>query len=165
MHWLVSQPIFLVVIEAYTVDVVPNTSEGAVNLRTCGYSPIAILTTIIFGTIVLALGIANGFRRFKKTGIPLATSCSAAISAACHPLPGNDQASKKAIMWGACGSDEDGDWDRTVDSGAVQISGKEGMRQEAGQVQVGHCSFTRYAVEEPIEGQLCAGLPSSLMTQ
>ena len=164
LHWLVSQSIFLVVIEAYTDDGTLDPS-GSDSMTTCGYSPIALLTTIIIGAIVLAVGIANGFRRYKKTGIPLAGSCSAAISAACHPPLGDDRASKKAVMWGVCGSDVDGDWDTTMDSGNVPIIGKEAIRQEGGKVKVGHCSFTSFAVEEPVEGELYAGLPSSLTKQ
>ena len=106
LHWLVSQSIFLVVLEAYVDDGIPYV-EG--DLTTYGYSPVAILTTIIVGTLVLALGIANGCRRYEMNGIPLAGSCSAAISAACHPPLKDDRASRKAVMWGACGSDVDRD--------------------------------------------------------
>lgn len=96
-------------------------------------------------------------------GIPLAGSCSAAISAACHPPAGDDRASRKAVMWGACGSEVDGNWDRVMDVGDATTFnvGKEALRQrEVGreEVKVGHCSFTSFTVEGPIEGQLYAGL-------
>lgn len=42
--------------------------------------------------------IGLGMRCFSSS-IPLAASCSAAISAACHPPPGDDHAFKP-VMWG-----------------------------------------------------------------
>ena len=84
-----SQSIFLVVINAYKYDGTPDPAAGQDRIA-CGYSPIAILITIVVGILVLLGGIANGFRRYPQVGIPLAASCSAAISAACHPPPGDD---------------------------------------------------------------------------
>ena len=145
LHWLVSQSFFLVVL------------EGSPSTTTCGYSPIALLVTIITGTCTLLLGIANGFRRYPSSGLPLAGSCSAVISAACHPPLGDDGASLKKVMWGACRGDLDGRWDTEVDiSNLLKTDGKEAMRQDGEQVRVGHCSFTSTAVEEPEEGKLYA---------
>lgn len=157
LHWFVSQSIFLVVTESSRSYSDFEDPEQAIGQTTCGYSPIALLVTIITGTCALLLGIANGFRRYPSSGLPLAGSCSAVISAACHPPLGDDGASLKKVMWGACRGDLDGSWDTEVDiSNLLKTDGKEAMRQDGEQVKVGHCSFTSTAVEEPEEGKLYA---------
>ena len=161
LHWLVSQSIFLVVLEAYAWDGNPLPDSDN-NHSLCGYSPVAILTAVITGSLALITSIANGFRRYPVNGIPLTGSCSAAISAACHPPAGDDQASRKPVMWGACGSEKDGARDEGIDLGSTAYdAGKETLRwQEGGeeQVTVGHCSFTSFDVEAPVEGEFYAGL-------
>ena len=129
LHWLVSESIFLARINVLdsTGAEVPN---GSVSI--CGYSPIAIIFVIVFGFAVVLLGVANGFRK-TKGGMPLAGSCSAAISAACH-APDPD-ASSKRLMWGVVAND----------------SAKSSSRS------VGHCSFTSLEVEAPIVGKRYAG--------
>ena len=68
------------------------------------------------------------------TGIPLAASCSAAISAACHPpLDDTDAAFEK------------------VRCGDVGIKNS-----------VRHCTFTSYSVTTPIAGQTYAEMRSCL---
>ena len=156
LHWLVSQSIFLVVINAYKYDGTPDPAAGQDRIA-CGYSPIAILITIVIGILVLLGGIANGFRRYPEVGIPLAGSCSAAISAACHPPPGDDQPSKKAVMWGAIkesSADEEVSPYKAVSSREV---GSMAVKK-LGSPKVGHCSFTSLPVEKPIKGELYAGL-------
>ena len=94
MHWLVSQSLFLARI---------GQSDGQGNIdvitSTCGYSPIAIIFTIIVGSIMVIGVILNGFWRYRP-GMPLAPSCSAAISAACHPLAGDGNAARSLVRWG-----------------------------------------------------------------
>lgn len=67
--------------------------------------------------------------------MPLASSCSAAISAACHPPKEDIDPSTKRVMWGVAVADED-------------LSAPE---------QVGHCSFTSLEVQAPTVGRLYAG--------
>ena len=161
LHYLVSQSIFLVILDAYDWDNTFDDSWGE-SLSLCGYSPIAFLVAVLVGSFVLIVGIANGFRRYPMNGIPLAGSCSAAISAACDPPAGDDRASGKAVMWGACGRQVDGDWDRGLDLADAGFGvGKEALRQQeqgVGEVKVGHCSFTSFAVEQPVKGNLYAGV-------
>ncbi|MCJ1431301.1 hypothetical protein MMC27_000652 [Xylographa pallens] len=94
MHWLVSQSLFLARI---------GQSDGEGNIivleSTCGYSPIAIIFTIMVGTLMVIGVILNGFRSYRP-GIPLAPSCSAAISAACHPPAGDGNAARSLVKWG-----------------------------------------------------------------
>lgn len=97
--------------------------------------------------------------------MPLAGSCSAVISAACHPPAGDEQASTKPLMWGACASGGGGSWEGWVTDGGRRAAfgeGKEPWRQRredgGGMADVGHCSFTSLRVEEPVEGEVYAGL-------
>ena len=132
LHWFVSQSIFLA-----RVNVIDSTGAEVpdVEISTCGYSPIALIFVIILGSIVVLLGISSGFRR-ARVGMPLAGSCSAAISAGCHPPETDVDASLKRVMWGV------------VDKESFKYRGK----------NVGHCSFTSFKVEAPIVGRLYAGL-------
>ena len=124
LQWFVSQSVLLA-----RVNVINSQNLEVAELSTCGYSPMAIISGIILGSIVVLVGISNGFRRVS-VGMPLASSCSAAISAACHPPKTDVNASLKRVMWGVInGSDE----------------------------SVGHCTFTSLEVEAPIAGRRYAG--------
>lgn len=132
LHWLVSQSIFLARVSVYDDTGEENTSGS---ISTCGYSCIAIIFTILLGSVVVMLGIANGFRKYKP-GMPLAGSCSAAISAACHPPEADTFSSTNAVMWGVV------DHETTKD----------------GVDTVGHCSLTSLDVKAPSRGEMYAGL-------
>lgn len=85
LHWLVARSIFLVQIQVYDYD------GNAISywISTCGFSSMAIvLSLFVSGIIILAL-LANGARKLEP-GMPLASSCSLAITAACHTGPGDE---------------------------------------------------------------------------
>ncbi|KAF2030263.1 hypothetical protein EK21DRAFT_112181 [Setomelanomma holmii] len=136
LHWLVSQAIFLVAVDFYTVFGEPGSglsSYGyAIDMKTCGYSPIAIVSVIILGVLMVAAIIAFGYIPYRQ-GMPLAGSCSMAMSAACHldkrEYDGATAAVEK-VQWGVVGVVENG---------------------------VGHCSFSTGTVEMPVVGQVYAG--------
>ncbi|KAL9073389.1 MAG: hypothetical protein Q9161_003004 [Pseudevernia consocians] len=134
LHWLVSQSIFLARVDVIVPDGFGNEAEMP-GISTCGYSPMAMIFVIILGSIVVLLGICFGFRK-SKGGMPLAGSCSAAISAACHPPEADVDASMKRIIWGVVAED------------CFQYEGE----------SVGHCSFTSFKVEAPVVGKRYAGL-------
>ena len=119
LHWLVSQTLFFVRIEEVE-------SENVIT--SCGYSPIAIITVIPIGVILVLVVVLTGFRRYEK-GIPFAGSSSAAISAACHPPEEDVDARLLPVMWG----------DLNTEDSAV-----------------GHCCFTSFAVSTPVEGNMYA---------
>lgn len=126
VHWLVSESLFLARVIVYTRTGQVDTNSS---VSTVGYSCAPLLIVIILGSITVLLGLLNGFRRYKP-GMPLAGSCSAAISAACH-LPAKDiHASEKPVLWGVVGMNDDG---------------------------VGHCSFTSLKATAPTEGERYAG--------
>ena len=131
LHWLVSQSIFLARVNVVDSMGFEYPDES---ISTCGYSPIAIIFVIILGSIIVLVGIAYGFRK-TSSGIPLVGSCSAAISAACHPPKADVNASSKRVMWGAVPAENISDSDD----------------------RVGHCCFTSFEVEAPIVGRLYAG--------
>ena len=123
LHWLVSQSVFLVWIDQF--DAHHNLIPGK-SISRCGYSPYALVITIIVAGIMLIAFTVVGLRRLDTT-MPFAGSSSLAISAACHrPLADHD-ASLLPVKWGA-----------------VRHETEDGP---------GHCCLTSFDVEPPIEGQ------------
>ena len=120
LHWFVSQSLFLANVGYYDNEGLEDTASS---ISTVGYSCISIITVIILGAVVTLVGVLIGFRRHQ--GMPLAGSCSAAISAACHRPEEDVDAAIKPVMWGVVSS-EDG---------------------------VGHCCFTSLEVSPPVQGE------------
>ncbi|KAI4660818.1 uncharacterized protein J4E79_005386 [Alternaria viburni] len=129
-HWLASQSIFKVQISITDM----HTRKAASEVSTCGYSPVAIILTTVVGFTIAAGGLVIS-RFWYPAGIPLASSCSAAISAACHAPLEDVNASLLPVQWGAV------------------THGKAG---EDGEEPIGHCCFTSFPVEMPIPGRLYA---------
>ena len=123
LHWLVSQSIFLVRIDSYDPH---HNLDPSTSFSSCGYSAYALVITMIVGSVMFLALLCNGFRRLD-TRMPLVGSCSLAISAACHRPPDDDEASLLPVQWGA-------------------VSHETARRP-------GHCCFTSFDVEQPIEGQ------------
>ncbi len=97
LHWLVSQSLVLARVSVFDENGNEDTMGSS---STVGYSNIAVVAVIAVGGILLILVNILGFRRFNM-GVPLAGTCSAAISAACH-RPGNDvDDGTQPIMWSA----------------------------------------------------------------
>ena len=146
LHLLVSQSLFLVNVRQYSGN---STSEDYEDEMTAlGYSCIAIITTILLSSNTIATGIAVGFRRYKG-GMPLAGSCSAAISAACHQPSQDWEAAELPLMWGVVGGKTLGSTEDAPD--LIDSNGG----------QVGHCSFTSLPVLPPREGMLYSGNTSN----
>jgi hypothetical protein len=140
MHWIISQSLYLVKIDsqwspAMLVDA-PRMRDAKTNWRekyfnpdeknfvTLGWSPLGVVLLIVGLFLMMVSLLACGFLRFKSS-IPVASSCSAAISAACH-LGDEDEAAlrpyEQEVQWGVSG--------------------------------VKHCSFSSLPVREPIEGEV-----------
>ncbi|XPS76152.1 hypothetical protein M3J07_008208 [Ascochyta lentis] len=144
LHWLISQSIFLVSIDLY--DYMDNNSAAGqawlrlkagwdenrpMSITTCGYSPIAIIFVLVIGWLMLIALLGVGFIPYKHS-MPLAGSCSMAISAACHPeMSGQEQLSTQKLQWGV----------------------ETAVRDHEG---VGHCSFSASPVGSPVEGHTYA---------
>ncbi|KAI9803253.1 MAG: hypothetical protein M1825_002044 [Sarcosagium campestre] len=107
LHWLFSRSIFLVNIKFLDyrgLDRLTASASSSIlhsrDITQCGYSPIAIIISIIISGVMVIVGLVNGFRRYRP-GIPLAGTCSAAISAACHPHPDEiPDAAFMPVQWG-----------------------------------------------------------------
>ncbi|KAL6705062.1 hypothetical protein ACN47E_007321 [Coniothyrium glycines] len=132
LHWLVSQSIFLLAIDYYDVFGRPGTSltyVGTQTYKTLGFSPVAIISIIVLGGLMVIVLLAVGFIPYKK-GMPPAGSCSLAISAACHSVGQDidgDEVSMEKLQWGVVSVDEDG---------------------------IGHCAFSAGEVEPLVEGEM-----------
>ncbi|KAK0837876.1 hypothetical protein LTS02_017887 [Friedmanniomyces endolithicus] len=122
LHWLVSQSLFLVRI---TVS-----QDASNNLSKLGFSCGPILATTIVASVLLLAAPAFGLRKLVSH-IPLASACSMALSAACHPPEDDVDAAYLTLRWGAV--------DDAIDS-------------------VGHCCFTSQEVRDPRPGRLYAGI-------
>ena len=130
LHWLVSLTLFLARVNTYGSDGYKIDDDSFASV---GYSPIGMITVILLSGLILFFLNLIGFRKYPD-GLPLAGTCSAAISAACHRPQDDLDAALKPVMWGAVKHDDD----------------------------VGHCCFTSQDVTAPIEWQRYAG--SSIMT-
>lgn len=130
LHWLVSQSIFLVSIDFYSL----YGDFRNQSLASCGYSPIAIIAVLILGISMLVGGVAVGFIKYKP-GVHLVGSSSAAISAACH-LGKNEGSHGSVVAM------------QKIRWGALNGTGRDG---------VGHCGFSARAVGVPVKGMMYAG--------
>lgn len=132
LHWLTSQAIFLdrrVVEQAWQDEKYEESWTGSVSA--VGYSPLAVMLCLIVGSFMTLALMALGFRKYKP-GIPLAGSCSAAISAACHALDEKNYATILPLLWGVV---EEAEGDR-----------------------FGHCAFSGGDVSKPQAGRRYAGI-------
>jgi len=133
LHWLISQSIFLVSVDAYMLmshSSISRVEES--DYMTCGFSPVAMVSVSVVGMLMMLAAFVSGAVSLPS-GMPVAGSCSAAIAAACHPEGSGEERSEMAF--------------RSVRWGAVP----------SGMGEVGHCSFTSREVEEPAHGHLYAG--------
>ncbi|PYH98138.1 hypothetical protein BO71DRAFT_317030 [Aspergillus ellipticus CBS 707.79] len=164
LHWLVSASLFY-------VEVIPFDTRGDAaygdQIIACGYAPIAIIFAIVLGFMMISAILSLSLKRLQSH-MPMAGSCSAAISAACHPGSTGEHAFKP-LMWGEIihsGPDrmegtagEDGigvpDTDgRDGDGSGERAGGSDGYARVAGGVSdgeagYGHCSFTSDEVVAP----------------
>jgi hypothetical protein len=141
LYWTVSQSLFVIYIDRYYSNGVEATTQryvtsgfSCVAILTCKYfhssyftSKLMFLLAIIIGGFLLLALVALGMRRYSGE-VPLASTCSAAISALCHAPEEDTEVALFPVMWGDVSHDE---------------------------IDVGHCSFTTAAdVKEPIVGRL-----------
>jgi hypothetical protein len=131
LHWLVSQSIFVVSFDVYDALGRFTALDGyGIKPKTCGYSPIAMLVVIIIGALMVAAVIGFGYIPYNR-GMPLAGSCSLAISAACHPPPTGEDAvlSEQKLQFGVVSTSGDG---------------------------IGHCAFSSKEVGKLVKGRTYA---------
>jgi hypothetical protein len=102
LHWFVSQSVFLAQSAAFTFDGTRNVDGDS--SRVC-FSSIGIIFSLGVG-IVVVLGLACiGFQKVTFR-LPVASTSSAAISAACHRPDEDEDASLLPVRWGVIPTDE-----------------------------------------------------------
>ncbi|KAL3438223.1 hypothetical protein BDV09DRAFT_192122 [Aspergillus tetrazonus] len=136
LHWLISQSIFLVGVDAYD----PEWARiERLDVMTCAYTPVAIVSAISVGGAML-LGIVALMFRWPDSPMVVAGSCSLAIAAACHPNY-DPNLESEARQEKSHPPEEDMMYS-PVKWGAVAVDG-----------EVGHCTFTSEEVEMPESGR------------
>lgn len=109
LHWFVSQSLFVVQTTVYDKDGNPLVFNGDAafldysEFSNCGYSPIAIIFSVVAAGILLLSAVIFMFRRFEPGAPPVVGTCSAAISAACHPMVKDEDMVFKELRWGVSG--------------------------------------------------------------
>lgn len=127
LHWLVARSIFLVQINVYDYD-----SDALVDkISTCGFSSMAIVFTLVVGGVLILGLLASGCRKLDP-GMPLASSCSLAIAAACHPPVEEQDAALLPLKYGV------------VDEGQSEDGGR----------GCGHACFSSQEVTPLVDGEL-----------
>jgi len=135
VNWLVSQAIFLVDIRVFllpvcqltncdqlsnaqaTVPIHYTTAQLSINptlgstdseIITCGFSMGAMLAIVCVEMLLVIIAVLAGYWRLEDTGQPVVGSCSAAISAACHPAEDAKKIgmSLEKLQWGVVSVDE-----------------------------------------------------------
>lgn len=121
LSWLASQSLFVVCVAVRDKG---HLLPPGFTISTCGYSPGAIALILILSFVIVSGTMVTAARRYPA-GMPLSATCSGAISAACHPPPGDDEVAVLPVQWGV-------------------VSVKDG---------VGHCSFSSKLVGPPVPGR------------
>lgn len=131
-HWIISESLFLVRITAVNHQQVYDDSVSSI-----GLSSIVCFLMLAFMNI-------KAFQKYKP-GIPLVGSCSAAISAACHPPRREEDVASKPVQWGV-----------------VQGAGESIGAWKNKDKDFGHCSFSSLPTAPPIPGRYYAGKANSM---
>ena len=107
---------------------------------------------VAIGVVFLFGCLATGFR--KHAGyMPKGATCSAVLSAACHPFPEEEHIARSPVQWGVVPvvmwqpDPEEQIKSRQQDESAVASS----LKRE---IVDGHCCFTTSEVEKPKEHRL-----------
>jgi len=101
IHWSTSQALFFA-----------QLNIGSSTIQVVGYSILATVVSLVFGGLMLLAVFLFGLRRYQND-MPTVGSCSAAISAACHPLGALTRSERevlvlKPLQWGDVGIGEEG---------------------------------------------------------
>lgn len=114
LHWFVSQSIFVVQMAVFNKDGSPVISDpslpydGFSHFTNCGYSPIAIIFSVVGAGILLLSAVIFLWRRFPAGSPPVVSTCSAAISAACHITSRGEEIVYGELRWGVNGGFDNG---------------------------------------------------------
>ena len=85
-----------------------NGKPAQANISTVGWSSLALTLLLLLGGIMILTLFGFGFKRYPSSGMPIASVCSKAISAACHPMPGRYNEATEKLQYGVMGKLDDG---------------------------------------------------------
>ncbi|KFA73523.1 hypothetical protein S40288_05772 [Stachybotrys chartarum IBT 40288] len=125
LHWLISQSLFIIALEEYDIKpgrLLAMETRGALSLITVGWSPLGSVIILVISAAAILFLLVVGCVPLRRTGMPIAGNCSAAIAAACHP-----------------GREEPHSWEMPLQWGVVQPKVDD----------IGHCSFSTLDVRPP----------------
>lgn len=117
LHWFISQSIFVVQMQVMNKDGTLKVYDPATDnqyvgntalFSNCGFSPIAMICSTVAAFILLLSVIIFMFRRFPAGSPPVVSTCSAAISASCHPITKTEDMLYKELRWGIDGGYSNG---------------------------------------------------------
>lgn len=149
LHFLISQSIFLARIQWYN----PNGTVDTDNyISDAGYSPLAILITVIVATVLLAFTVLHSFTKLDNR-IPAHGNLSAVISAMCH-TPGTNLETEQD---GASGQRKENQAEQQIMWGVTKPANQTLSSQThvgAADDSVGHFAFTAEQVEPPVIGMI-----------
>ena len=136
MHFLISQSIFLVRLQYFDINGNPDRNNDG-NISDVGFSPLAILVTVCVGGALILAQLLHALRPLENR-MPIHGNSSVVISAMCHSSsetaqssPGvsdsrkNENMAFQKVVWGA-------------------------VVQPKDEFEIGHCSFSGLAAEQPI---------------
>lgn len=115
LHWFISQSLFLVQVQIYQKDGTPKQPDPAKNryqddskYSSLGYSPMAIILSVVAAGLLVLSAVIFLFRRFPAGSPPIVSTCSAAISASCHPITKKEDMLYMEMRWGVDGGFSNG---------------------------------------------------------
>ena len=97
LHWLLSQSLFPVYIIYFDNA---GIAEPDKDISACGWSPIAVVFTLILGGAVVLVLCILGCRKLN-VGMPVMRSNSLDIAAACHPPVAKEDMALEPLSYGA----------------------------------------------------------------
>ncbi|KAJ5664257.1 hypothetical protein N7507_004988, partial [Penicillium longicatenatum] len=134
-HWLASEALSFYQIVPINIkgDFEPDRTVNGLNASSLGFRIMVVpwfITVVVFFILML--------RRFKSASIPLALNCSAALSAACHRPPDDNDAAEKPVKWG-----------EVVGMKVPNLSTHIGPGIADLETECRHCSFTSKDIVDP----------------
>jgi hypothetical protein len=104
LHWLISQAIFVVNTNGFDAEGQPHSADSTSRV---GFSSLGIILAFVLGVVMVTVLIGIGFRELPSgpESMPLASTCSALISSACHTAPEDKNVTYGHILWGVVSED------------------------------------------------------------
>ena len=96
LHWTLSQYLYPVQIRIIGLG---GDVDHSRSINCVGWSSVGLLMLCVEGAVLILALLIAGCIRYPK-GVPIARSCSLAISAACHPVEGKTDEARQLLKYG-----------------------------------------------------------------